>query len=159
MNAPGKDVFLEAYAPWCGHCKKLTPIWRELAEKLRNEDSVVGLGSRSTRTGGGGWGQSADRGAVATDHCQDRRHRQRPPQQPACVGVPFHLLDPRRQQEAGEIHGRPRAERAFLPSRRPVALARARCLISLGSRCAGQDFVKHIKKNSKGLSTAARDEL
>ena len=26
-----KYVLLEAYAPWCGHCKKLTPIYEELA--------------------------------------------------------------------------------------------------------------------------------
>jgi len=38
---PTKDVMIEFYAPWCGHCKKFSPIYDELAEALRDEENVL----------------------------------------------------------------------------------------------------------------------
>ncbi len=35
------DVLVKYYAPWCGHCKKLAPIWDQLAEELKDVKNLV----------------------------------------------------------------------------------------------------------------------
>jgi len=37
----GKNALVEYYAPWCGHCKSLAPIYEELAENFKGKDVVI----------------------------------------------------------------------------------------------------------------------
>lgn len=41
VTRSGKNVFLEFYAPWCGHCQKLAPILEEVAISFQSDADVV----------------------------------------------------------------------------------------------------------------------
>ena len=36
-----RGLFVKFYAPWCGHCKKLAPIWDELGAAFKDNSDIV----------------------------------------------------------------------------------------------------------------------
>lgn len=40
FNRPDRHWFVDMYAPWCQHCKKLAPVWDRLASELKGKVNV-----------------------------------------------------------------------------------------------------------------------
>lgn len=56
IGKPGVYSFVEFYAPWCGHCKQLAPIWEQLAElyaPYSDQLQIVRLDADANREIGG----------------------------------------------------------------------------------------------------------
>jgi len=42
-NSKDKNILLLYFVPWCGYCRKLTPIWKKIQKKLKGRVTCISI--------------------------------------------------------------------------------------------------------------------
>lgn len=56
MDVSAGPLFIKFFAPWCGHCKSLAPVWEELARTLAGDVRVAEIDATAEEALARAWG-------------------------------------------------------------------------------------------------------